>query len=130
MTPEEILASRTARFSTIDANGDLSITLDEFKTWMVQKETDRFETLDTDNSNALSKEEFLANRRERKLELFTEVFALADTNVDQSLTYDEFAVFGPQPGNVLFRFAALDTDGDGKISQAEFLAAPWHRKHR
>jgi hypothetical protein len=59
------------------------------------------------------------------------VFTLANTDGADDLTADEFAVLGPQTGQIIFRFASLDTDSDGQVSQIEYLAAPFHRnKHR
>jgi hypothetical protein len=130
-TVDEILAARAAKFVEIDVNPtDGFVSFDEFKTWIQTRQTERFTKLDSDTNQLISKDEFLANRKLKKVELFTRVFALADTDGTEGLSADEFGVLGPQTGQIIYRFASLDTDSDGQVSQLEYLAAPFnHKRH-
>lgn len=131
-TVDEILSARAAKFAEIDVSpADGFVSFEEFNTWLGTRQTERFTKLDADQNQLISQEEFLATRKEKKVDLFTRVFTLADTDGTAGLSADEFGVLGPQTGQIIFRFASLDTDSDGKVSQIEYLVAPFNRKrHR
>jgi hypothetical protein len=137
---DEILQKRAAKFAEIDVNPtDNFISFEEFKTWIASKQADRFAKLDANSDSLISLEEYLVNRKEKKIALFTQVFKLANTNAEDDLNADEFAVLGPQLGQIIMRFASLNTnkadDGSNpldadQISLIEYLAAPFNRHKR
>jgi hypothetical protein len=125
VTSEEIQAARAEEFAKIDANGDGYISLAELQAWPAKRQEEKFASLDADGSGSLSQAEFLGDKTGRAATLGAKVFKLADANGDGALSLDEFkALAPPEGGRELFHFAALDTDDDGKISAAEYTAAP------
>ena len=95
-----------------------------------QSETDYFNSLDTDSSGTLSQTEFTAARPDDVTEdMANNLFTQLDADGDGSLSTEELAakdaapnVAPPPPASEEESISSLDTDGDGVISQAEFLA--------
>ncbi len=104
-------------FEAQDANGDGSISQDEF----ARPQSDLFARADADGDGALSEDEYRGLReagREMMRERAQErTFARLDDNGDSVLTPDEFS-------SRHARLAALDADGDGQISRDEFQRRP------
>lgn len=88
---------------------------------------ERFATLDTNHDGVITKAEFVAGAGD--------VFAAMDADSSGDLTKDEFMAvrMGPQWGGnpdrmaamqaqKAGRFSAMDTNGDGRASRAEFMA--------
>jgi Ca2+-binding EF-hand superfamily protein len=94
VTQEELAAHRTAMFTAADSNGDGSLNADE----LAARQLARFN-------------EQLQDRTARMIERM-------DDNGDGSLSPDEM---GEDP--MENRFARIDTDNDGAISEAEAEAA-------
>lgn len=78
------------------------------------REARRLARYDKDEDGAVSREEFLVNRRK--------AFARADVNHDGRLDFDEFAV------STTRKFAAADRNADGRLSAKEFAATAARRK--
>ena len=81
----------------------------------------RLAEADTDGDGLLSKEEFIATGAR------AEAFDRLDANSDGMLDTDELGAPRQRPRgrrSAADRFAAIDTDGDGLISSAEFAALP------
>jgi len=92
---EEAMAFRARLFSGLDANGDGTV---EFEEYVTAKKL-RSNTANPGAAVAVPDE-----------------YKEADTNSDTQLSMDEFNAQGQA------RFKALDKDGDGFVSQKEFVA--------
>jgi Ca2+-binding EF-hand superfamily protein len=117
---EERRGDPAERFARMDANGDGKVTLDEMK----QAAEARMAEKGRDGG--------LSDRQAERIEAH---FKRADANGDGAVTLEEMqaarkmhggkddaAHGGKSEDRHGDRFARLDTDGDGKISRAEFLA--------
>lgn len=78
------------------------------------REQKRFDRYDKDRNGAVTREEFLANRRK--------AYAKLDTNHDGVLSFDEWAAKAET------KFAAADKDKSGAMSPAEFATTAVKRK--
>ena len=79
------------------------------------REQKRFDRLDKDKNDSVSRDEFLVARRK--------AFAKLDTNGDGKLSFEEAAV------RTTTRFATADKDKSGTLTRAEFVTtAPKPRK--
>ena len=79
------------------------------------REQRRFDRLDKDRNDTITREEFLALRRR--------AFAKLDTNGDGRLSFDEWGV------RTTTRFAGADRDRSGSLTRAEFATtAPKPRR--
>ena len=138
-------ARMAKRFERIDANGDGEVTQAEMQAARearqakraerrAQRSERRFARLDTDNSGGLSQEELNAGRAkmgakagERRGKMkrggkrgrggAMAMLRQADTNGDQRITRAEFEAAHAK------RFAAMDANGDGQVTAAERKAA-------
>ena len=112
-------ARRTAKFAEKDANGDGSLSRDEVS----QMPQEIFERIDQNGDGSLSQAELSAMKgkhrkasSEHHTERAAKIFEKLDANQDGLLSKDELERM-PQE-----RFTALDTDGDGSLTQAEMAA--------
>jgi hypothetical protein len=80
------------------------------------REARRFKRYDKDQDGAISRDEYLANRRK--------AFAKLDTDHDGKLSFDEYSV------KAIAKFDAADTDHSGKLTPAEFATTAVKRKPR
>lgn len=78
------------------------------------REEKRFARYDKDQDGAITREEYLANRRK--------FFARLDLNHNGTLEFDEYAVKAGE------KFTAADKDKSGAMTPAEFLATAVKRK--
>lgn len=78
------------------------------------REERRFDRNDKDRNGAITREEYLANRRK--------AFARLDTNGDGRLGFDEWAV------KTTTKFAAADADKSGAMSRTEFATTAVRRR--
>lgn len=90
ITPDEMLRVREKRFGRYDGDGDGYVTLDEFNFAVPKEQEDeierrsrRFDVMDEDNDDRLTKEEYLG--------FGDRVIHEADQDGDGSITRDEFA---------------------------------------
>ncbi len=97
-----------------------------------QSETDYFNSLDTDGSGSLSQTEFTSARPDDVTEdMANNLFTQLDADGDGALSAEELAAKDaapngappPPPTEEEDSISSLDTNGDGVVSQAEFLAA-------
>ncbi|MEO1730649.1 MAG: hypothetical protein AAFR64_07915 [Pseudomonadota bacterium] len=148
---EDREARAEIRFAETDANGDGEVTPDEMtaarekrEAEMAKRRAERqammFERLDTDGSGGLSQAELEAGkalraeaRGDRRGQHMgrrgggagpMRMLRRADTNNDQAISREEFDAM------IEARFAKLDTDGSGAITEAEREAAKANRKGR
>tara|TARA_R100000005_G_scaffold96440_1_gene83351 strand:- start:982 stop:1515 length:534 start_codon:yes stop_codon:yes gene_type:complete len=97
VTLEEMTATVTARFERMDTDGNGAVTVEDM-TVRMQK---MFDAMDADKNGAVSKEEAQAFRQQKREEMK-----------------------GRHGARML---KILDTDGDGTVSKAEFVAASDNR---
>ncbi|MBH1937372.1 EF-hand domain-containing protein [Streptomyces sp. AV19] len=102
-----VLAARTVgerAWAAMDADGDGGMTFDEYAAWAG---AEAFDTVCEPVLGAL--------------------FDLADSDADGSLALPEFTALrtalGNPAGNAEAAFAALDTDGDGRVVRADYIAS-------
>jgi Ca2+-binding EF-hand superfamily protein len=108
----------TEMFAAIDADKDGKVTQEE----LAAHRAAMFTAADTNGDGALSTDELaareLARFSERMPERTARMLDRMDANGDGSLSADEIG-----KGSMEERFARIDTDDDGAISQAEAEAA-------
>jgi len=134
ITRDEVVAAAQKRFARLDRKGDGKLTPDELTERhgrRAQTATDarsqaraqfaqqRFDKLDTNHDGVVTQDEFVAAATAR--------FQQVDTQGTGRVTANEIAA-SPQAQARATRMAArvvqrLDTNGDGVVSQDEFLAA-------
>lgn len=80
------------------------------------REQKRFDRVDKDKNESITRDEFFALRRR--------AFARLDANHDGNLSFDEWAVKG------IARFTGADKDKSGALTRAEFATTAVQRKPR
>lgn len=148
----EFRAAAETRFAAMDQNGDGFVTKEEMeaahaemRARFEERRTERFAALDADGDGKVSLEEMnqAAEKRaaergkdglpERHAARMSKFFEKADADGDGALTAEELQAAkskkhdgkkaeGMKDGKRGDRLARLDTDGDGKVSEAEFMA--------
>lgn len=78
------------------------------------REQKRFDRYDKDRNGAVTREEYLANRRK--------AYARLDTNRDGTLSFDEWAIKAES------KFAVADADKSGAMNTTEFATTAVKRK--
>lgn len=120
VSAEEAGGPREMDFSTLDADGDGLLTLEE----MQAAAEARFAAADTDGDGGLSVEEMLAQRNAemaaRAERRTTRMLERLDANEDGLLQPEELAEMRRPLDRM---FDRVDTDEDGAISAEEFEAA-------
>ena len=119
-------------FQELDANGDGKLMQDEIETHMQR----RFEGADADGNGSLSMDELTARITERQAEraakYATHMIDRHDADGDGELSHSELRA--RHKGD---KFAKMDANGDGAVTQAEFEAmrgkhhghGKTHKKH-
>lgn len=110
-------------FSEIDSDGNGQLTPEEF----AAHRQAMFDKADADGNGVLSQEEMAAkmqNRMERRMGRF---FERADRNGDGGLSMEEVTSRRHSPED---RFARLDADESGTISEEEFAQARQKMRER
>jgi Ca2+-binding EF-hand superfamily protein len=130
ISKEEIEAARTTEFKAADADGDSVLTLTELNTWLAQRVEARFKALDTDGNGQISAEELATGRPGREATILSNRLKQGDADGNGALSLDEFKTLAAAGDKSGFLFAVMDEDGDGKVSQAEYLAPPPHHAGR
>ncbi len=82
----------------------------------LDREAKRFNRYDKDKNGAITRDEYLANRRK--------AFAKLDTDHDGKLSFDEYSI------KAIAKFDAADVSRDGKLTAAEFATTAVKRKPR
>ncbi len=131
ITKEEWMRRGLERFKKMDKNGDGFITKDErpkrnkkrpFRKGGKEDRPDRprrnpsalFKRMDKDGDGKISREEWRGPER---------LFKYLDKNQDGVITLEEIHGVKDRPGRKEKKGHHLDKDGDGKVSQKEFLQA-------
>ena len=128
---EELIAAKTTEFKQADTNADTFLSWDEFKTLADTKRSNRFNTIfklmDKDANGSLSSAEFVNLVLDKPVAQTNVVFAILDQNTDGNLTPEELQVLlsaEDSSSNLVWQFAGLDTDLDGKLSVTEYTTKP------
>ncbi|SIT85062.1 EF-hand domain-containing protein [Pontibaca methylaminivorans] len=103
-------------FESLDADGDGTVTLEEFQ----QRRNAMFESMDSDGDGKLSVEEIEAEAVKRARERAEAMVERFDKDGDGFLGAEEMP--GPRDGGERM-FKWLDQDGDGVITEEEFNQA-------
>ncbi len=107
-------------FEQLDTNGDGFVTAEELSAQV----SARFDGLDADDNDLISREELLAHAQsegnERMVNGLDKMFARMDANKDGALSEEEMK---PREDRAARMIEKMDADKDGKISKAEFDAA-------
>lgn len=106
-------------FATMDTNSDGSITVEDIEALRAQ----RFAALDADGNGSVSREEFMEHAAGRAGDRAGKMFDRLDSDGDGALSRDAIEARrgnGPDAERMISRF---DSDGDGALSQEEFDAA-------
>ncbi len=109
-----------ASFETLDADQSGDVTLTELQAAGAA----RFEAADTNGDGFLSPEEITQKDSERAAKRVARMIENRDANGDGQLSLEEMQ---PDEDRAAKRFARLDADGNGAISQEEFEAMQKHR---
>lgn len=110
-------------FETLDTNGDGVLTQEE----LAAHRTERFGEADTDGNGLLSREELIERANARVSERIEKMMERRDANNDGMLSEEELR---PTDDRMNRRFARLDADGNGEVTQAEFEAAMEQMRQR
>lgn len=126
----ELQAGLTSIFTKMDVNNDGFLSLVEVQAWRNSTQVEHFNTLDTDKSTTLSLVELQEEGAKGHRQISKSLFNLLDSDQNSTLSWEEFSVMEPSKGEMLRHFAGMDTDEDGQVSQAEFIAhKPGHHGH-
>ena len=125
ISPEEMQAARLAEFNTLRGD-DYFVTLAELTSGQQNKVVARYTALNTDGAEALTLAEFTAGKTGESAVTATNLFKIGDADANSLLSLDEFKVLAAAIISPILPFAAMDTNGDGKLSEAEFTAPPQH----
>ena len=125
ISPEEMQAARLAEFNAIRGD-DYFVTLAEMTVGQQNKASARYTALNTDGAEGLTIVEFTAGKSGESAVMATNLFKIGDTDANSLLSRDEFKTLATAIISPIVPFAAMDTDGDGKLSEAEFTAPPHH----
>jgi Ca2+-binding EF-hand superfamily protein len=106
-----------------DSNKDGIVTLDEFEAAMKT----RFERMDSDHNNVVSKEEFRSYLKQRRAEHKQRRLQTMDANGDGQISKDEFIKY--QTSKLERHFTRLDKNHDGLLSVAELDSGHRHHRH-
>ncbi|HPQ94592.1 MAG: hypothetical protein KDI44_02030 [Thiothrix sp.] len=134
VTSAEIIAVRTADFSTYDADSSSLLSLAEYQNLEDAVQTRRlaaaFTALDTDSSSTLTLAEFTANASTASSSYWSNVFALADTDSSATLTQAEFsALYDHDDHSGILSFARFDTDYSQTLTLAEYTTVTSRSSH-
>jgi Ca2+-binding EF-hand superfamily protein len=125
VTPAEIQAARAAEFKLADHNGDGYLDAQELQNWHDSKRQQHkemsFNLHDRDGDGVLSLSEFIGERPHARQDKIAARFAKADRDQNGSLSLEEYLSMSSRQGKSAEQMLqALDSDGDGRVSAAEF----------
>lgn len=124
VTRAEIKEVREQDFLDADTSGDEVLSAQEVQAYEATRAADRlqasFDKVDADEDDAITLAE-LTDARPRASEAALEVvFDLLDADLSGSLNLAEWEALLSDDGQALMRYAILDRDGDGSVSESEF----------
>ena len=117
-TRAEVAASIDARFAKLDANQDG--VLDEAD--RAARQSQRFAKLDADNDGALTQAELAAGHEARREKVRPRRANRSEASAERKAKWAERRE--QSAGRRGDRFAAMDSDGNGSLSAAEWAAKP------
>ena len=134
VTREERQAVRSSKFQAADTDGDGFLSMPEAEVMRENHKAERvamrFDCLDTNSNNEVSSEEFQAGYRKLNTNAANNMFSMGDTDGSGSLTLEEFSALKNPENRSIWHYNRMDSDGDGQVSETEFLNAKSKRGHR
>lgn len=115
VSEDEFVAGGARHLARIDRDGDGEVSAEELEAMrqhIEQRVDERFEELDQNDDGAISRDELAAMREQRHGQR-QERIEDADLNQDGALSADELEEAARE------RFAAIDQDGDGVLTEDE-----------
>ncbi|MBB6522631.1 EF-hand domain-containing protein [Pseudoteredinibacter isoporae] len=132
ITRTEIQAAKSARFADMDTDKNGQLSQAELSAYGEAKKAEMqakmFARLDGDSNGTVSLEEFIDRRPGEREQVARNVFVLADVNQDGQLTQEELV--NAKSDRAAMRFARMDLDGNGEISEEEFSESRKHSKKK
>ena len=109
-------AAPAAAQAAVEVPGEAPLIAPVSDVTPLDKEAKRFNRYDKNKDGAITRDEYLANRRK--------AFAKLDLNHDGVLSFDEYSV------KAIAKFTTADADRNSKLSAAEFATTVVKRKPR
>jgi Ca2+-binding EF-hand superfamily protein len=111
-------------FNSMDRNSDGRINEEEFSKDMKEYV---FDKLDHDNTETISRDEWMSILGTETAENHGELFQRIDRDKDRRITFFEFADYADDNSNIEKAFINLDRDGSNSLSPDEVTARPLFR---
>lgn len=125
ISPEEMQAARLVEFNALRGD-DYFVSLAEMVAGQQTKASARYTALNTNGAEGLAVAEFTAGKTGEQAVMATNLFKIGDADTNSLMSLDEFKALAAAAISPILPFVAMDTDGDGKVSETEFTTLPQH----
>lgn len=124
VTREEFETVKAQKFDEADTNADGTLSADEMQALVLASVAERqqaaFDAADADADGFISLAEFTDARPHASAAALEVIFGLIDLDTNNLLDQTEWAILRSDEGKGLMRYALMDSNGDGSISESEF----------